>query len=109
VADTYNHKLKIMMPDVGSVKTWLGASKAGFKDGSSPQLSEPTGFAAKSVGHDTLVYFADSNNHCIRRVLLSSTEVETPLFNEVPVVNRIETTTEIPECKDGICKYVPKG
>ncbi|KAH7443198.1 hypothetical protein KP509_02G025300 [Ceratopteris richardii] len=67
VADSYNHKIKIMDPNSRNVKTIAGIGKAGFKDGkaSECQLSEPAGLA---MGLDGKVYIADTNN-CVIRVL----------------------------------------
>ena len=47
VADTYNHRLKLLDPKTGEVKRWVGSGKPGLRDGNGldTQLSEPSGVA----------------------------------------------------------------
>jgi hypothetical protein len=75
VADSYNHKLKIMdfseHSDNGiAVKSWIGNSKElNFRvvDGKKPVLFEPNGlFAYVKQGELLGVVFADTSNNCIR-------------------------------------------
>ena len=75
VADTYNHKIKKVLPQTRSSFTFLGTGKAGFEDGpgKSAQFSEPCGLSA---AHGKL-YIADTNNHAIRVADLESGEVST--------------------------------
>jgi thiol-disulfide isomerase/thioredoxin len=66
VADTYNHKIKLLDPGTGEVRTLAGTGSAGHRDGAGrkAQFYEPGGVA---VYGDT-VYVADTNNHAIRAV-----------------------------------------
>ena len=77
VADTYNHRLKLLDPKANEVKRWIGSGKPGLKDGKAleAQFSEPSGFA---LGPDAkTLYVADTNNHVIRVVDLDTLEVRT--------------------------------
>jgi DNA-binding beta-propeller fold protein YncE len=72
VADTYNHKIKIVDIAKKSSMTFLGTGKSG--SGTDPvQLSEPAGlsFAGNKL------YIADTNNHQIRVVDMKSNKVST--------------------------------
>jgi DNA-binding beta-propeller fold protein YncE len=75
VADTYNHKIKKILPETRSSFTFLGDGNAGFSDGSgtAAQLSEPTGLSAANGK----LYIADTNNHAIRVADLDSGELTT--------------------------------
>ncbi|MFQ6131656.1 MAG: thioredoxin-like domain-containing protein [Armatimonadota bacterium] len=80
LADTYNHKLKIVDPEARAVTSYLGSGAPGRKDGESPEFYEPSGFAAAG---DRL-YVADTNNHAIRVVDLSTKEVSTLALRGIP-------------------------
>ncbi len=73
VADTYNHKIKVIDPTDNSCKTFLGLGKPGKEDGKSPSFFEPSGL---SFAADKL-YIADTNNHAIRIADLKTKEVST--------------------------------
>jgi DNA-binding beta-propeller fold protein YncE len=75
VADTYNHKIKVLDPSSRKVKTLAGTGKAGHADGAAAhaQFFEPGGL---SVAGQTL-YVADTNNHAIRAIDLETLEVST--------------------------------
>lgn len=73
VADTYNHKIKIIDPKKKTSETFLGSGQPGNNDGPSPQFYEPSGLA---ISGDKL-YIADTNNHSIRVVDLSTKNVST--------------------------------
>ena len=75
VADTYNHKIKKVLPETRSSFTFVGNGQAGFSDGIGiqAQLSEPTGLSA---GGGKL-YVADTNNHAVRVVDLNSGDLIT--------------------------------
>jgi len=73
IADTYNHKIKILDPVARSVKSFAGAGKPGQADGARPSFYEPGGLA---VAGDKL-YVADTNNHAIRVVDLKTKETQT--------------------------------
>jgi sugar lactone lactonase YvrE len=75
VADTYNHRLRTVNPLTGDVRTFAGGGQEGMDDGEAAAATfyEPGGISSAS---DAL-YVADTNNHAIRRVALSSGRVET--------------------------------
>jgi thiol-disulfide isomerase/thioredoxin len=73
VADTYNHKIKIIDPQDKSSKTLFGTGNPGKTDGTSPSFYEPSGLAI--VGNK--LYIADTNNHSIRVANLSTKAVST--------------------------------
>lgn len=72
VADTYNHKIKVVDAKTGETKTIAGTGLSGTSD-DPPQFHEPAGLAhAKG-----LLYVADTNNHLIRTIDLASGAVKT--------------------------------
>ena len=73
VADTYNHKIKVLYPTIRAVKTLFGTGRPGDQDGQTAEFSEPGGLSAAK---DRL-YIADTNNHRIRVADLTSAEVTT--------------------------------
>jgi DNA-binding beta-propeller fold protein YncE/cytochrome oxidase Cu insertion factor (SCO1/SenC/PrrC family) len=73
VADTYNHKIKVIDPKDRTCKTFLGNGKSGKDDGKTPKFYEPSGL---SVAGDKL-YIADTNNNAIRVADLKTKEVST--------------------------------
>ena len=75
VADTYNHKIKRVLPETRSAFTFLGNGEAGFKDGqgTEAQFAEPCGL---SVANGK-IYIADTNNHAVRVADLETGEVST--------------------------------
>jgi len=73
IADTYNHKIKLLDPSARSVKSFAGTGKPGQSDGAKPAFYEPGGLA---VAGDKL-YVADTNNHAIRVVDLKTKETKT--------------------------------
>jgi thiol-disulfide isomerase/thioredoxin/DNA-binding beta-propeller fold protein YncE len=73
IADTYNHKIRLLDPSARSVKTFAGTGKPGQSDGAKPSFYEPGGLA---VAGDKL-YVADTNNHAIRVVDLKTKETKT--------------------------------
>jgi thiol-disulfide isomerase/thioredoxin len=73
IADTYNHKIKLLDPSARSVKSFAGTGKPGQSDGARPSFYEPGGLA---VAGDKL-YVADTNNHAIRVVDLKTKETKT--------------------------------
>lgn len=75
VADTYNHKIKRVLPVTRSCSTMLGSGEAGHRDGPGDQalFSEPSGLSIA----DGKLYIADTNNHAIRVADLESGEVST--------------------------------
>ena len=79
VADTYNHKIKLVSPHSGNCQTVLGDGKAGLQDGQgqNSRFSEPSGLSLI----DSYLYIADTNNHAIRRVEVDTLSVTTLQFS----------------------------
>ena len=81
VADTYNHKIKKLLPLTRSVQTLLGCGAAGHHDGSGQHaaFSEPSGlsFAVFDDGRPPRLYIADTNNHAVRIADLAADTVQT--------------------------------
>jgi thiol-disulfide isomerase/thioredoxin len=73
VADTYNHKIKIIYPNLKTSQTYLGSGRSGMKDGQMAEFYEPGGL---SIAGGKL-YIADTNNHAIRVADIASGEVNT--------------------------------
>lgn len=75
VADTYNHKIKVLDVAQREIRTFAGTGRSGTSDGelSNAQFSEPGGLTATS----NALYVADTNNHLIRRIDLTKGEVAT--------------------------------
>jgi thiol-disulfide isomerase/thioredoxin len=73
VADTYNHKLKRVDTQDGTVSTLWGDGRPGWRDGAEARFYEPGGLSAAGER----LYVADTNNHVIRVVELASGMVRT--------------------------------
>jgi thiol-disulfide isomerase/thioredoxin len=73
VADTYNHKIKVLDPGSRAVKTFAGTGRAGQDDGARPTFYEPGGIA---VARGRL-YVADTNNHAVRVIDLRTRQATT--------------------------------
>ena len=75
IADTYNHKVKRVLPQTRSSFTLLGTGQAGFEDGPGKQarFSEPSGL---SFANGQL-FIADTNNHALRVADLEADRVQT--------------------------------
>lgn len=73
VADTYNHKIKVVGPVLHTATTFLGTGKPGLRDGEVAQFYEPGGLSIA----DGVLFIADTNNHAIRVANLSTKEVST--------------------------------
>jgi DNA-binding beta-propeller fold protein YncE len=98
IADTYNHKIKLLDPDTQTVSTFLGSGKSGQADGKAPTFYEPAGL---SIAGDKL-YVADTNNHAIRVVDLQTKTVSTLKIEGLtpPVETRNETSDFSPNLKE---------
>ncbi len=59
IADTYNHKIKVLYPSLQRVETLFGTGRPGVAEGERPQFFEPGGLAA-APGR---LYIADTSNH----------------------------------------------
>jgi len=90
VADTYNHKIKVIDPFRSEIFTWLGNGKAALKDENTfnASFNEPSGFASvlDPKEQDVKVYIADCNNHCIRQVVYDQGDISTVEFKGIPAV-----------------------
>ena len=65
VADTYNHKIKLVDPDSRTSQWWLGSDHATQKKTHGPALNEPGGVSLAGAGADARLFIADTNNHRI--------------------------------------------
>ena len=75
VADTYNHKIKRVLPKTRSAFTVAGTGSPGHVDGPFAQarFAEPSGL---SIANGKM-YIADTNNHTVRVADLETSEVAT--------------------------------
>ncbi|MEO8680799.1 MAG: thioredoxin-like domain-containing protein [Vicinamibacterales bacterium] len=75
IADTYNHKIKVLDLTTRAVTTLAGTGKAGHADGAAAaaQFFEPGGLSIAG----RMVYVADTNNHAIRTIDLDTRQVAT--------------------------------
>ncbi|MDZ7956603.1 MAG: thioredoxin-like domain-containing protein [Aulosira sp. DedQUE10] len=78
VADTYNHKIKLVSSSTGNCQTILGDGAMGLQNGQgkNSRFFEPSGLSVMN----SKLYIADTNNHAIRCVDLNSFEVTTLRF-----------------------------
>lgn len=72
VADTYNNKIKAVDAKTGELRTVAGTGEAGLKDDPA-QFDEPAGITLAA----NRLYVADTNNHAVRVVDLSTGKVST--------------------------------
>ncbi|HEY8203243.1 MAG TPA: thioredoxin-like domain-containing protein [Pyrinomonadaceae bacterium] len=93
IADTYNHKIKLLDPAARTVRSFAGAGKPGQSDGGNPSFYEPGGL---SVAGDKL-YVADTNNHAIRILDLKTKETKTLHIKGLlpPATNQSAATAEV--------------
>ena len=91
VADTYNHKIKVIDPFRNEIFTWLGNGKATIKDDNTfnSAFNEPSGFASlfDPKSKDIRIYIADCNNHAIRMVLYDQGDCTTVDLRGIPPVD----------------------
>ena len=73
VCDTYNHKIKVVDPRSRQSATFAGTGHAGDEDGTAASFWEPGGITAERGR----LFVADTNNHRIRVVELTSRSVTT--------------------------------
>jgi thiol-disulfide isomerase/thioredoxin len=90
IADTYNHKIKILDTEAKTVKTFLGTGKSGQIDGASATFYEPAGLSIA----DGKLFIADTNNQAIRVVDLKTKAVSTLKIEGLapPVQTEIESS-----------------
>ncbi len=83
VADTYNHRIKILDLEAETSAVVVGDGTSGLGDGrgEQAQLSEPSGLSATA---DAL-YIADTNNHRIRVLDLASGELSTLALSNLEI------------------------
>ena len=83
IADTYNHKIKVLDLDTMTSSLAAGDGIAGLRDGTGAdaRLAEPSGLSATS---DTL-YVADTNNHRIRMLDLATGELSTLALSNLEI------------------------
>lgn len=83
VADTYNHKVKLLDPDSGALATYAGSGAAGWADGEAEtaRFCEPGGLALC----DGRLFVADTGNHALRAIDLESHVVTTLALRGVPI------------------------
>ena len=81
ITDTYNHKIKRVLPVTRSAFTVLGTGSAGHTDSPAleSQFSEPSGISFANGK----MYIADTNNHAIRVADIESGEVSTLEINGI--------------------------
>ena len=76
VADSYNHKIRKIVIDNASVTTLAGTGSSGSTDnttGTSASFNEPLGITTDG----TNLYVADTKNHLIRQIVISTRAVTT--------------------------------
>ncbi|MDQ3064144.1 MAG: hypothetical protein M3R14_14985, partial [Acidobacteriota bacterium] len=90
IADTYNHKIKILDAEAKTVKTFLGTGKSGQTDGKGATFYEPAGLSVA----DGKLFVADTNNQAIRVVDLKTKAVSTLKIEGLapPVQTEIESS-----------------
>ncbi|HEX8898272.1 MAG TPA: hypothetical protein VF751_06215, partial [Chthoniobacterales bacterium] len=98
IADTYNHRIKLLDPAARTVTAFAGLGKPGQMDGRSPSFYEPGGLA---VASDKL-YVADTDNHAIRVVDLNTKETRTLPINglQPPSSNQPATADVAPNAEE---------
>jgi thiol-disulfide isomerase/thioredoxin len=98
IADTYNHKIKLLDPEARTVKSFAGTGKPGQADGAQSSFYEPGGLA---VAGDKL-YVADTNNHAIRVVDLKTKETRTlPIKGlQPPASTQVAANVEAPNSEE---------
>lgn len=86
VADTYNNKIKTIDTKTFDCRSWLGDRKPGTSD-DPPRFHEPGGL---SIAGNNL-YVADTNNHMIRVIDLTTKKVRTLKLEGVERPTMVET------------------
>ncbi|NXJ76170.1 NHLC2 protein, partial [Trogon melanurus] len=83
VADSYNHKIKVVDPKMKNCATLAGTGEASDVIGSSftqSTFNEPGGLCVEESGR--LMYVADTNNHQIKVL-----DLETKILSMLPILN----------------------
>jgi DNA-binding beta-propeller fold protein YncE len=93
IADTYNHKIKILDAEKRLVETFLGTGKSGQIDGAGDAaFYEPAGLSVA----DGKLFVADTNNHAIRTVDLKTKQVSTLKIENLKPPPAAETASVAP-------------
>ncbi len=79
VADTYNHRIKVIDSQSANSRVVAGNGEPGLTDGfgEAAQLDEPSGLS----GADGTLFIADTNNHRIRTLDIATGELTTLKFS----------------------------
>ncbi len=96
IADTYNHKIKLLNPENSTVETFLGSSKDGQIDGKKASFYEPGGLSIA----DGKLFIADTNNNAIRVVNLQTKETSTLKIEALTAPNVEETAEFSPNLEE---------
>lgn len=97
IADTYNHKIKILDAEKRTVETFLGTGKSGQIDGGNATFYEPGGLAIA----DGKLFIADTNNQAIRVADLKTKTVTTlKIEGLTPPSAQTETENFAPNSKE---------
>ena len=96
IADTYNHKIKLLDPEKQTVETFLGTGKSGQVDGANPTFYEPGGLSIA----DGKLFVADTNNQAIRVVDLKTKTVSTLKIEGLTPPTQAETESAAPNSKE---------
>ncbi len=96
IADTYNHKIKILDTQKRMVETFLGTGKSGQTDGANATFYEPAGLSIA----DEKLFVADTNNHAIRVVDLKTKLVSTLKIVGLTPPMQSETETASPNANE---------
>jgi DNA-binding beta-propeller fold protein YncE len=103
IADTYNHKIKLLDAENETVETFLGTGKSGQADGKTPTFYEPAGLSVA----DGKLFVADTNNHAIRVVDLQTKTVSTLRIEGLtpPAETKNETEGFSPNLKENKTEF----
>lgn len=97
VADTYNHRIKILDPQMRTVKRVAGAGRPGQVDGGDAAFYEPGGI---SIGAGK-IYIADTNNNAIRVYSIRGGTTRTLMINGLkPPVARESAPSGLPNADE---------
>lgn len=82
IADTYNHRLKLVDPATREARTFAGTGEPGLSDGAAADASfwEPGGLTISPDERHAFV--ADTNNHRLRVIDLATGQVGTVVLKE---------------------------
>lgn len=83
VADTYNHRIKVLDLDTKTSSVLVGGGTPGLQDGfgTDALLAEPSGLSATTG----TLYVADTNNHRIRTLDLATGELNTLALSNLEI------------------------